>query len=499
MLVSKFSLHKMKNLKILAAVLVILLGSCTKAYKELNTNPNGVAVAVPERLLNPAVYSVAQFGPTRAHTINNDLMQVWVSVNEADELHRYVIRPAVSNTMWNTWYQQKTNFLDMYRIANEAPTKGVAYMAIANIMDAHVTSMLTDTYGDIPYFDANKGYTDNILTPKFDRQKDIYQDIFKKLEEANTLLTATITLSDMQKGLDALYAGDMTKWRKFGNALYMRLLLRVSYRTDLIAGGMSPIDKLKQIIATPATYPVFANNSESAVLNFTGETYPLRSPFASWRTIDFIGGGGLADFFVNNLTEWGDPRIALWSTKVDNEYAGIPSGYATGLIPAIKSVYPTALRLDSRFGAIITYSELQFILAELAAKGIIAGSAQTYYNNGIQSGIEYWGQTLPTGYLNSSEIIWDDTLNEDQKMEKIHLQKYYTLFFTDFQQWFEYRRTGHPVLTKGQGVRNDKVMPTRLYYPVIVQSLNRSNYNDAIAKQGPDDLKTLVWWQEKQN
>jgi len=488
----------MKNFKLLI-VFVLSLGSCTKAYKELNNNPNGVAVAVPERLLNPAVYSVAQFGPTRAHTITNDLMQVWVALSEIDELHRYVIRPSVSNSMWNAWYEQKTNFLDMYRIASQAPTKAVAYMAIANIMDAHVTSLLTDTYGDVPYFDANKGYTDNILTPKFDRQKDIYQDIFRKLEEANTLLTATITLNDTQKKLDALYGGDMAKWRKFGNSLYMRLLLRVSYRTDPIAGGLSPIDKLKQIVASPTTYPVFANNSESAVLYFTGETYPLRSPFASWRDIDFNSNGSLGEFFVNNLTEWGDPRIALWATKYDNEYLGVQSGFGTGQMPARRSVFPTALKLDSRFGAIITYSEVQFILTELAAKGIISDSAQTYYNNGIQSGIEYWGQTLPAGYLNSPEIIWDEGLGEDQKMEKIHLQKYYTLFFTDFQQWFEYRRTGHPVLTKGPGVRNDDIMPTRLFYPVIVQSLNRSNYNDAVSKQGPDNLKTLVWWQEKQN
>ena len=488
----------MNNLRILSVLFVVLILSCTKSYKELNTNPNGVEVAVPERLLNPAVYSVAQFGPARAHTLINDLMQVWVSLNETDELHRYVIRPSTSDAIWNTWYLQKTNFLDMYRLASQG-AKSPAYMAIANIMDAHITSLLTDTYGDVPYFDANKGYTDNILTPKFDRQKDIYQDIFSKLEEANTLLTPSITLTDTQKGLDALYAGDMAKWRKFGNALYMRLLLRVSYRTDPIADGLSPLDKLKQIVAAPAAYPVFANNSESAVLYFTGETYPLRSPFASWRDIDFRAGGSLAEFFVNNLTEWGDPRIALWATKYDNEYIGIPSGYATGQIPPLRSVFPTALKLESRFGAIITYSEVQFILAELAAKGIITTSAQTYYNNGIQAGIEFWGQTLPVNYLSSTAIAWDDMLPLEQKMEKIHLQKYYTLFFTDFQQWFEYRRTGHPTLTKGLGVRNDRIMPTRLYYPVIVQSVNRTNYLDAIAIQGADDLQTLVWWQEKQN
>jgi hypothetical protein len=74
-------------------------------------------------------------------------------------------------------------------------------------------------------------------------------------------------------------------------------------------------------------------------------------------------------------------------------------------------------------------------------------------------------------------------------------QKYYALFFTDFQQWFEYRRTGHPVLPIGPGVRNNRQMPARINYPVYVQSLNQVNYQAAVADQGADDINTKVWWQ----
>jgi hypothetical protein len=55
--------------------------------------------------------------------------------------------------------------------------------------------MLTDTYGDVPYFDSNKGKEDKIFTPKFDKQKDIYLDIFKKLESADTLLNAAANVN----------------------------------------------------------------------------------------------------------------------------------------------------------------------------------------------------------------------------------------------------------------------------------------------------------------
>jgi hypothetical protein len=91
---------------------------------------------------------------------------------------------------------------------------------------------------------------------------------------------------------------------------------------------------------------------------------------------------------------------------------------------------------------------------------------------------------------------WDDSETFDQKMEKIHLQKYYALFLVDMQQWFEYRRTGHPVLPKGTGLKNNGIMPARMTYPVYVQSTNPTNYKLAVAEQGPDEISTQVWWQK---
>jgi hypothetical protein len=81
-------------------------------------------------------------------------------------------------------------------------------------------------------------------------------------------------------------------------------------------------------------------------------------------------------------------------------------------------------------------------------------------------------------------------------MERIHKQKYYALFLTDMQQWFEYRRTGHPILPKGAGLKNGGVMPARMTYPVYVQSTNPTNYKLAVTRQGADQISTQVWWQK---
>ena len=97
--------------------------------------------------------------------------------------------------------------------------------------------------------------------------------------------------------------------------------------------------------------------------------------------------------------------------------------------------------------------------------------------------------------LSTGNEIWSNAVTLEDKMELIHLQKYSALFCTDLQQWFEYRRTGHPVLPKGQGLSNGGKMPARLVYPVYVQAANPTNYKAAVAAQGPDDINTLVWWQ----
>lgn len=501
---------KLKKFILLSGCLsVLLMGGCTKNYAELNENPNGVAVAVPERLLNPALYDVVQRNINRSHRINNELMQVFVQRSNYIEVQRYIIRPSESDYMWNNWYLQKTNFLDMYSIAKSnvavVASQSKAYMAIANILDSWVSSLLTDTYGDVPYFQANQGKTNNILTPKFDAQKDIYQDIFRKLEEANTLLTglsASQLLTTQQKGLDALYGAaatptsELDMWRKFGNSLYLRLLMRVSAKSDAIANGKTPVQKINEVVTNPTLYPVFTSNAESAILRLTGETFPLRSPFAGFTTTDYNSAGSLAEFFVNTLKEFGDPRLPLWATRYDNDYVGIPSGYQVGQIPPARSTYNPALILEPLLGNIMNYAELQFILAEAALKGYIPGEPKTYYDLGVKAAIEHWGQTMSSTYLTSDAIAWETTGSVDQKMEQIMVQKYFTLFYTDFEQWFEYRRTGHPILLPGTGLANGGQMPSRLYYPVLVQSVNGNNYREAVANQGPDDLNSKVWWQK---
>ncbi len=486
-----------------------LLGtSCKKDFQEINTDPNSTPFALPQQLLAPALVNSLGYNEIRNRSFNNELMQVTVDLGDGEgKAFRYDYKATVSDYLYNGLYSELTNFKDIYSIASTQLNRNESYMGISLICQAYVYSILTDTYGDIPYTESNKAKF-GITEPKFDRQKDIYTDLFAKLEEANTLLKLGKAIS---LNSDPVYYGNVSRWRKFGNSLYLRLLLRVSGKTDVTALVAA---KIKDIVETSAAdYPIMASNDESAILRWTG-VGPYSSPLLQVREQDFRA-PGIANFFIDNLVIWGDPRIDIptYGTNGINRWAiapytgsfvGIPSGYSPGTVAAKKAYFysntsTSSLMTEPLTGMMMNYAELKFILAEASVKGWLTGSAETYYNDGVLNSIKLW---IPTwnvpiaSYLATADIAWKPAGTFSDKMEQIHLQKYYALFLTDLQQWFEYRRTGHPVLPVGAGLLNGGVMPARMVYPIYVQSTNPTNYQLALAAQGPDAISTKVWWQK---
>lgn len=508
-------IHK---LMVAAGLCSMLLAACTKNFKEINTDPNNTTQALPEQLLAPALVNTLTYNMRRNRDFNNELMQVTVNMNEAEgQVFRYDYRDNTSDYLYNGWYTELTNFKDIYKTASQELNYNASYMGISLICQSWIYSMLTDTYGDVPYSQANSGRDSSILEPAFDRQKDIYLDIFKKLDSANSLLSVGTAIKATS---DPVYNGDVGKWRKFGNALYLRLLLRLSGKAEV---AEQCIAKIKEIAETnTGKYPLISSNAESAILKWTGAG-PYVSPFyAGVREQDFRT-PAIASFFIDHLRSWDDPRIDIPIYGTDNtfnrwgiapysgSYQGVASGYAPGEFPVKKCYFysytsAVSLQTDPLTGMMLNYAEVQFMLAEAAVKGWIGGAAGTYYNNGALNSIKLWLPNWPDTvkttihnideYLAAADIQWDEGASLNDKMERIHLQKYYALFLADLQQWFEYRRTGHPVLPKGTGLKNGGVMPARMNYPVYVQSTNPTNYKQAVAVQGPDEISTQVWWQK---
>jgi hypothetical protein len=493
-------MKKNKNIIIytILAGLSLSILSCTKDFNEVNTDPLGQSDVNADQLLAPTLVNLMSTNMLRNRNFNNELMQVTVDLGDSEgKTFRYDIRRNAADNTWNNWYLNLTNIVDIQNIASKPEKLNKSYQGISLILQSWVYSLLTDTYGDVPFSEANKGKDGN-YQPVFDKQKDIYLGLFEKLEQANSLLkdgTSIVATSD------PIFYGDVSKWRRLGNSLYLRLLLRVSGKAEI---SSTVIAKIKDIIDTnPNNYPIMENNQHTAKLLWTGSNISsalYTSPYmASVRVNDFYV-PAIGEFFINNLVAWNDPRIsqAFGTSNINrfrirpgtNGYAGVPSGYVPGNEPAKQSNFYSAsdnavlsLQTDPYTGIVMNCAEVDFIIAEAAAKGWITKSPQTYYYKGIADAINYWLPNVMTGgatdpaviaYVDGADIEWNNTLplqspstTTMSKMLLIHQQKYYALFLVDFQQWFEYRRTAYPILPMGVGLLNNRVMPARLFYPVV--------------------------------
>lgn len=474
------------SLLFLALVAVVLSG-CFKNFDELREDPEAVSIALPSSFLSNALYNATTTFATQGHTINDQLMQVNVLRQNDNEIHRYIILPGNFTGMWNPLYKPLVDLKEMQTLA--AQRGDANYEAIGLTLTAWIMSNITDIYGDVPFTEALRG-VEGLTTPKFDPQQQIYDSLFVYLEKANKLFV----LNKVLGGEDLLYnsgttAANMLKWKKFTNSLRLRLLMRAEKK------GAPYKDQIRAMLADPAKYPLMSSVADGASLYYTNVT-PFLNPFFSYRDFDFNEKLNYSDFFIEYLEAVGDPRLPVISTKTSGgEYKGVPTGYPVTQQNVISntsySTYPASFKSNNKMGSILQYAEVEFLLAEAVLKGFVTGNAKTHYDKGIKASMDYWGvTTIPAAFLAHPEIAYDGT------MEQIITQKYFALFTNGFDQWFEYRRTGYPVLTPGPEMQNNGVMPARIPYPLSESLYNSKNYEEAAARMGGDNMNSKVWWQQ---
>lgn len=470
--------------------LCVLNFSCTKDFEEINTDPNRISQISPGSLLNPIIYDAASFNTLRADGFTFDIMQVALPYpSVAGGIHRYDIAESAGNSTWNNYYRLISNVKEMLVASERA--QDVNYQAVALTLNAWLYSNLTDCFGDIPMEEASRG-EEGIFKPKFNTQQEVYTKILADLEKANTLYDAS---KPMIYATDILFANNIAAWRRFTNSLRLRLLLRVSKRTE-----MGSFAKMAAIFNDATANPIFTTLNDGAVLRLNGVT-PTLSPWG--RAIDFTTFRATGGFFLDNLNSFNDPRRARWNSfsrtlagASTNSYQGIPSGYSPNA-PAPNfqpSNFNVALATAPMICLVMTYAEVEFIRAELAQRGVITADAKTAYERGVRAAVEQWGAVLPTDYFTNASTT--AATNYNGTLQRIMLQKYYALFFNDYQQWFEYRRTGLPVLPKNAGMLNNQIVPVRFRFPTTVSSNNRENYLKAVTSMGGDDINTKLWWEK---
>ena len=250
---------------------------------------------------------------------------------------------------------------------------------------------------------------------------------------------------------------------------------------------------MKEILADAAKYPIFTSNADNALLANTA-TRPSNN---EWNEVMVVGSRtdwSISKTIVDKLTALGDTRLGVFATK---NRAGAYEGIPNGLPDAIATTYLSSASVLTDYftkanapSIVMTYSELNFILAEAAFDGDIDGKADDYFKKGIDASFTQFGITTPNTYLTTVGAI---------SKEKIIEQKWIALFGQGVEAWTEYRRTGFPKFSARDPravFENDGVVPTRLPYPTTEYSLNKSKLDEGIKINGADNMKIKLWWTE---
>lgn len=477
-------------------LLAILGVSACDSFDVSNENPD-VATSIennPELLLTNA-----QLGSIRR--------QIGAGWSEGNLMAQYGARIVFTEFDLFNWGSQSglwdgnyLNIRDLEELEKIAVSKGNgSYEALAIIMKAWIFQILTDLWGDIPYSQASMANADEpVYTPVYDTQEAIYNNMLSELKRANDLLAATTIPI---KG-DVVFNGDLAKWRKFANSLRLRVAMRLSEAAPSVAQSV-----VAEIANNPSQYPVMASNSDNAVLKFLSSN-PNAHPITQ-ESVYRVGSYNeyrISETIVNILRAASDPRLEFFADPTANSVVnGTPmiDGMQNGIVDGPAYGYKGGDAFLSKFnidyfffcancneGRLMIYSEVQFILAEAAQRGWISADAATFYNEGITSNFAYWGLEMPADYLERATVKYDGML------ETIMKQKYVALFYTDFQGFIEYKRTGFPSTIKPGPNAFLPIYPSRFLYQGKEEALNKANLDAAISRQGPDEISTKVWWEK---
>jgi hypothetical protein len=365
------------------------------------------------------------------------------------------------------------------------------HKGIFKIFRSLLFSFMTDYYGDIYYSEALKGVEE--LTPKFDLQKDVYNDIFKELTEANLQFDAAGTL----KG-DILLGNSIPKWKKFANTIKLVAALHLS-KIDAALGKAKFNEALAAGVITSN-----ADNVKYTYLLEAANENPIYNNYEVAKRYDYA----VSKFFIDTLTTTADPRLPIYADKTaTGTYAGMPYGLVAGtgynsgtvLAPGNVSLIGKKFREQNSPTDVYNYAGVLFAIAEASKLGWITGTpddaaAKTAYDAGIAASMSQHGiaGAAATAYAAQPSIVY----NPANAIAQIIYQKYVANFMCySYETWVDWRRTNVPNLVPAPGAyTNPKQIPRRQAYNSQEKSLNLDNYNEVVARQGPDELLTRIWW-----
>ncbi|REA62045.1 SusD/RagB family nutrient-binding outer membrane lipoprotein [Dyadobacter luteus] len=557
---------------IVAIFATILITGCDRDdFAEKNTNPDALLSIPPEYEFTAAVLG-----------IHNNSFEYYYDYNRAIYYWAQTFVTATGNS--STVYEgsgnlnnRRSNFyasvgnklVDVQQLIDKLPedrkARYVHLKAIAGIPLAYYAWHTSDVNGSMPYSEAFKArYTiPALLTPKYDTQEALYDILDAELKAIVSVLKAEQPVGQTVIGTnDIYYGGDPTKWIKAANSLRLKIAFRLMKRkperlkaiaTEVLAdnvGLISSTDEDWKLLGGPSlatsdgNYNPSSNSTVSGLKNTVDFMWTTKDPririfyqpsFFNKRRFDLAQAQGKIPATMvwdGQLYrgQYADPDAVQDQTKtiffqnITIKSAGVDS---SGRLPSNVQSRLFQGNFNSGSGRttfpIITYADVCFMRAELAARGIAGSDAEGWYYKGIDASLENYDEMGMNSKLDNYSALTAAEVatykaqpgvkyEAANALEQIIVQQYLNFFKNQNEAWAIIKRTGFPSVNgkilKLERVNQggtEQVMPRR--FSISFPSLTDINYENAKAaieeqQKNPDfsvpgDITGRVWWDVK--
>jgi hypothetical protein len=501
-----------KSFLILGVAALSLTTSCVSNLgDDYNVNPKLAAsasasgfIANAERTLVRTVNSSSvNLNPLRFY------MQYWAATDYPTESRYDLVTRNIPLNYWNAIYRDCITDL---RAAKAAVPNDIAVpaanknntLAVAELLEIYAWANLVEVFGNVPYTQALDATN---LQPKYDDQATIYADLITRLDAVIRKFDPSTDIGTGENDLifpqTASGPSTTAQWIKFANAMKLRMAL--------VLADVDPAKAKTLAESTVGKLPT--SNADAVDLTFdrtVPNTNPLYEDLVYSNRIDFVG----ANTFVNPLkglagtaadvpvTGAVDPRLddyfnpATTPKVATDPYIGGNEGRTNNKETASRP--GSKLEAQTLPGVLISYAQVELMLAEAVERGFaVGGTAASHYNAGVTASIQEWGGSTAEAdaYLALPTIAY--TTAPGTYKQKIGYQYWVALYNQPTESWTQWRRLDSPQLPLASSpVNGITVIPRRFTYPSSESSLNNANYTTASSALGStgDNVATKLFW-----
>ena len=487
---------KVLSYKFLLVISLLAMGTACGDFGDMNVNPNEPTDVPAETLVTQGQFAVVYLYWDRDYNFElGTLFAQHFAQNEYTEEQRYVFSNSDFNYEWAALFaggyatdqSQDGGLADLRAartliVADESlpDDQRANQLAVLDIMESFAFMFGTDLWGDMPYSQALN--PEEYFQPAYDSQGEIYSGMISKVSSA--VSSINVNADGFSSTADIIMNGNMDMWQKFGNALLLRMGMRIADANATLAA---------QTVATALGGNIISSVDDEAKLVFINSPF-IANPFWYDTNIDNRDDFRITAELLDPMISMNDPRIPMYADETpQGGYVGMPYGLEDGdafILKNSTSNYGAMLRDATAPAYLMRYSEVKFLEAEAIKRGFINGGsaeAEAAFNAAVTASMNEWGITDATVI---GDYLANNSYDDANWKNSIAFQLWISLYGNGMEAWSSWRRLDYPDLQVPDAAYID-VIPLRGLYPTTEQSTNSANLGSVAYE---DKMETRLWW-----